>query len=38
MIVQKKPSSYTFLLEIFKVNQKLHFLGGPTLPRSGPAL
>ena len=37
-IVQKKPSWETFLLEIFQVNQKLHFFGGPTLPPSGPIL
>ena len=37
-IVQKKPSWDTFLLEIFQVNQKLHFFGGPTLPPSGPVL
>ena len=30
-IVQKKPSWDTFLLEIFHVNQKMHFFGGPTL-------
>ena len=34
----KKPSWETFLLEIFQVNQKLHFFGGPTLPPSGPIL
>ena len=34
----KNPSWDTFLLEIFQVNQKLHFLGGPTLPHSGPVL
>ena len=37
-IVQKKPSWDTFFFEIFQVNQKLHFLGGPTLPPSGPVL
>ena len=35
MIVQKKPSWDTFLLEIFYVNQKMHFFGGPTLPPQG---
>ena len=34
----KKPSWDTFWLEIFQVNQKLHFFGGPTLPPSGPVL
>ena len=34
----KKPSWDTFLLEIFHVNQKMHFFGGPTLPPSGPVL
>ena len=38
MIVQKKPSWDTFLLEIFHVNQKMHFFGGPTLPPSEPVL
>ena len=37
-IVQKKPSWDTFLREIFHVNQKMHFFGGPTLPPSGPVL
>ena len=37
-IVQKKPSWDTSLVEIFHVNQKMHFLGGPTLPPSGPVL
>ena len=32
----KKHSWDTFLLEIFHVNQKMHFFGGPTLPPSGP--
>ena len=32
----KKHSLDTFLLEIFHVNQKMHFFGGPTLPPSGP--
>ena len=35
---KKKLSLDTFLLEIFQVNQKLHFFGGPTLPPSGPVL
>ena len=35
---QKKPSWDTFLLEIFQVNQKMLFFGGPTLPPSGPVL
>ena len=29
----KKPSWDTFLLEIFQVNQKMHFFGRPTLAR-----
>ena len=33
-IVQKKLSWDIFLLEIFQVNQKLHFFGGPALPPS----
>ena len=37
-IVQKKPSWDTFLLEIFHVNQKMHYFGGPTLPPSGQVL
>ena len=36
--LQKKPSWDTFLLEIFHVNQKMHFFGGLTLPPSGPVL
>ena len=35
---KKKPSGDTFFLEIFHVNQKMHFFGGPTLPPSGPVL
>ena len=35
---EKKPSWDTFLLEIFQVNQKLHFFGGPILPPSGRVL
>ena len=35
---KKKPSWDTFLLEIFHVNQKMHFFGGPTLPPTGPVL
>ena len=35
---KKKPSWETFLLEMFQVNQKLHFFGWPTLPPSGPVL
>ena len=27
---KKKPSWDTFLFEIFQVNQKMHFFGGPT--------
>ena len=37
-IVQKKLTWDLFLLEIFHSNQKMHFFGGPTLPRSGPVL
>ena len=35
---KKKPSWDTFLLDIFYVNQKMHFFGGPTLPPLGPGL
>ena len=34
----KKPSPDKFLLEIFHVNQKMHFFGGPTLPPSATVL
>ena len=36
MIVQKKPTWDTFLLEIFHVNQKMHFfLAGLPYPSQG---
>ena len=35
---KKKHIWETFLLEIFHVNIKMHFFGGPTLTPSGPVL
>ena len=34
----KKPSWDKFFLEIFHVNQKMHFFGWPSLPSLGPVL